>query len=347
MEVSVDKLGNGLVHDGVRERTEVLNVDRYIDVLPAHCDPVPLLLSLDDHHSLRTIKITDQPWRLHAIFSQLVIPAHVSAVEAVGLVSGDCASGLRAMVPRDRHNVLVLRLPTSLQVYDTMELGTGISAIGSNGCRTTLKVIPGDDSPSWAMKKRRGGSLFLSLVQCLDLFEGAAVERIEFCGTLLGIPEATWIATLALFPGIQEITLKDIPYPADHSFDAFICALAATSGTLPSPGRVLCPDLGSLTLRGRHYNDEFPESLIRCLRMREERGARRLERLQLELFPAIRNWNKVAPVALRELLVPLADELKLEVFRTGDPQGEVLRDADDWDPEKDRRRTRRRRSRRG
>ncbi|KAL1942850.1 hypothetical protein VTO73DRAFT_5090 [Trametes versicolor] len=87
-------------------------------------------------------------------------------------------------------------------------------------------------------------------------------------------------------------------------------------------------------LRGRHYNDEFPESLIRCLRMREERGARRLERLQLELFPAIRNWTKVAPVALRELLGPLADEVKLEVFRTGDPQGEVLRDADDWEMEK-------------
>lgn len=311
---------------------EVLDVDRYIDALPAHCDPVPLLLSLDDHHSLRTVKTTDQPWRLAAIFSRLIVPAHVSAVEAVSVISGDCASGLRAMLPRDRHNMFSLRQAISLQVYDTMEHGTGLSATGSNGCRTGLWLVPGDDSPSWALKKRRGGSL--SLVQCLDLFQGAAVERIEFCGTLLGIPEATWIAALDLFPEIQEITLKDIPYPADHSFDGFISALSALSDTLPGSGRVLCPDLRSVTLRGRHYGDEFPESLIRCLSMREERGARRLERLQLELFPAIRNWNKVAPVALRELLVLLADEVKLEVFRTGDPQGEILRDADDWENEK-------------
>ncbi|KAL1942849.1 hypothetical protein VTO73DRAFT_5089 [Trametes versicolor] len=215
---------------------EVLDVDRYIDAHPAHCDPVPLLLSLDDHHSLRTVKTSDQPWRLAAIFSRLIVPAHVSAVEAVSLVSGDCASGLRAMIPSDRHNMLAMRRAISLQVYDTMELGTGISAIGSNGCRTTLKVIPGDDRPSWALKKRRGGSLFLSLVQCLDLFEGAAVKRIEFCGTLLGVPKAAWIATLTLFPGIQEVTLKDIPYPADHSFDTFILALAAPSNALPGPG---------------------------------------------------------------------------------------------------------------
>lgn len=33
-------------------------------------------------HPIRTVKITDQPWRLDAIFSRLVIPAHVPAVEA-------------------------------------------------------------------------------------------------------------------------------------------------------------------------------------------------------------------------------------------------------------------------
>ncbi|OJT04352.1 hypothetical protein TRAPUB_4986 [Trametes pubescens] len=252
---------------------------------PAGCPPVVGLLDW--------VTIEDYPLNISHMLSAFILRPSTST-SLIGNLRGASAEQVHAafttMLPRDRNCLPVLQKLTHLTVRCSSDFARIVGKVAEYPGHLSLEVITDvPDTPTEADRKSRG-ALYESMVRRLgDLFPGAPIEDLDFCGDNDFIPRTTWAAALDCFPRVRKMEIDVYDIAARGPLDEFFSALTKASWLRPKDP-LLCQQLDDLTLYGTAGTapaTELWEAMKRCFRVRKERlGAKcvALRRLWVNLY---------------------------------------------------------------
>ncbi|KAI0373979.1 hypothetical protein BV20DRAFT_961892 [Pilatotrama ljubarskyi] len=302
-------------------RLEELIVKNYLDVTVVGRNPSLRVLPLSRLTKLKEVTIKDKPYIVSRILSHLLIPAHVDA-EVVGYITdGDAHSAFRTMLPADRNKLPILYNAPTIRVFDTQDQCCVMSALISDEVAFDMELRRGTvlEARAGFTSARRDGSLFRSMIECMDIFEGAPATKLQISGTLGAVPRVSWIKALESFPDVREIELTDVPdEQRPDSLSAILSALASESSV--ARGQVVSARLWRLRIKAAIHDNRLLNGIYECVKGRAQAGAPLLHTLELELFPR-RVWAPVEVARCEQALAALATLVRLNIHRPEDWQG--------------------------
>ncbi|KAI0781256.1 hypothetical protein BD413DRAFT_463647 [Trametes elegans] len=306
------------------DRLEKLEVAKYIDYTAPGGPP---FLSLCDHVHLQWISIQDEPEIVSKIYSRLVIPPQVD-LQAIGEICLQAEHAATAILPRNRHTVWpLLRKATLVRVNDS-EDDYGALEGRRNGRGVGVYLHRREEGPTLGISGRTEGVVFRTLLKQTAIFEGSPVDTLDLVGNVKTVPPELWYGTLDRFPDVEDLNIADIPCEdPEETLRRVIPMLYSPSSN--QPGRVLCPQLDRLRLRGVIRNEYLLIELHQALSNRIRRGARVLSQLVLNLYSDMEDtWSAEELVRWHNVLGGVAKVVHLTV---GNPD-EWLGDAPWIDP---------------
>ncbi|KAI0358502.1 hypothetical protein OH77DRAFT_1420899 [Trametes cingulata] len=291
---------------------EELWVGNYLDLSALPCDPGRLpVVSLATLTDLQSVTLEDEPAIVSTILSCFIVPAHVS-VEVTGHISTDSEAdpALRTMFPHDWNKLPLLHHATTIKVNDSQ----------SQPCLTFQKgdvtfeiLLKGESRYPFHWINRPLRSVFSSMISSVGLFRAIPVKTLRFAGNVTAVPQAHWIAAIAPFLDLEEISVDDVPELSMTSLSVFLPVL--THWAASQQRLVICPKLRRFACRGAVYDRQsIQEAIFGCFKQRVQRGARTLDKLHLQLFPH-RAWTAAEAASLRQALEHhIAKTVVLEVY---------------------------------
>ncbi|KAI0675364.1 hypothetical protein C8Q78DRAFT_539822 [Trametes maxima] len=299
-----------------------LRLSRYIDVSGHQALPV---LSLAPLQKLQFVKIEDEPHIVSQVLSHLIIPAHV-AVVTTGFIRTNTRphDAFRAIILPNKPRLSVLQHVNHLRVIE--DPATGVCILCATNFNTHLTDEPGlaieladleeptpGNGPMFRLNRNhsRDGTLFLAMVQSLELLQDAPVDELEFSGNLKAVPAGSWHSVFDRFPNVHHLEVADIPQAPPDSLQALFNALTGRSNVHPDR-RAVCPRLDHFQLRCSIDDPGRLDAIIQCFEGRARNGCPILQCLNLELF-ASANWSRQRAESASEKLLCVADHVHLNV----------------------------------
>lgn len=265
---------------------------------------------------LQWVTIEDYPVNISHMLGAFILQSNTDTNLIANLRGAPIEQVLAAfttMLPRDRDCLPVLQKITDLSVHCSSDFAQIVGKVAWNPGHLSLEVITDVSDPPTEADKRDMGDLYESMVRGLgDLFPGAPVEELDFCGDNDYIPRATWAAALDRFPMVRklEIDMYDIEArgPLNELFATLMKPCWRPQDQLP------CQRLDDLTLYGTAGiapATELWEALKRCFGERKERLGKRyvaLRRLWVNLYGGELISNEETAFCKSDMFYGLANE---------------------------------------
>ncbi|KAH9858658.1 hypothetical protein C2E23DRAFT_880117 [Lenzites betulinus] len=262
---------------------------------------------------LRYLTLDAQAPVLTDIFSPLHFTRNIQEVHVICRVLGNPNTpGLLEMFGAIRDSG-VLQGPTRVRVSDSMADGAAFSVLDAAGRKFVLKLLP-ISGPAYALPGRKDGTLTCLLLQILPVLQDrVSIRHLRVAGVLGAVDLALWQSSLALFPALEGIELRDDHNAPDESLYALFNAL-----TFRLEGVNPWPQLRDVTLNSSHRGGFLISQIRDSFQQRLRIGLPRLRSLRIDLIPVL-EWGDDAVASLRGYLEHprCADNLQVVVHPPG------------------------------